>query len=67
MTRMPTFRRRFQNLVKVLYTEAGMTGALVNYIVESSTERYDVEGEKKDETSKESKHVKSMSGVEDIV
>ncbi|GAB4825345.1 hypothetical protein Ancab_008217 [Ancistrocladus abbreviatus] len=36
MSRMPTFRRRFQNLVKTLYLEAVKTGALASYVVERS-------------------------------
>ncbi|XP_021766319.1 uncharacterized membrane protein At3g27390 [Chenopodium quinoa] len=53
MTRMPTFRRRFQNLVKVLYMEAAKTGALVNYIVSNSTEKKATQSEKLDQTSEE--------------
>lgn len=30
MSRIPTFRRRFRNLVKVLYLEALQTGLIVN-------------------------------------
>ncbi|GAB2234132.1 hypothetical protein Droror1_Dr00003369 [Drosera rotundifolia] len=41
LSRMPTFRRRFQNLVKVLYTEAVKTGALADHVVGSTSERLD--------------------------
>ncbi|KAK9676638.1 hypothetical protein RND81_11G090300 [Saponaria officinalis] len=40
LTRMPTFRRRFQNLVKVVYMEAAKTGTLANYVVESSNVKF---------------------------
>ncbi|KAH9602447.1 hypothetical protein KSS87_010876, partial [Heliosperma pusillum] len=36
LARMPTFRRRFQNLVKVMYMEAAKTGALASYVLGSS-------------------------------
>lgn len=32
MSRIPTFRRRFRNLVKVLYIEAIQAGASANHI-----------------------------------
>ncbi|GMG98766.1 hypothetical protein Nepgr_000606 [Nepenthes gracilis] len=35
MSMMPTFRRRFQNLVKALYLEAVRTGALTSYVIGS--------------------------------
>lgn len=59
MTRMPTFRRRFQNLVKVLYMEAAKTGALVSYIVENSTGSNTSQGDKLDQTSQETDEGKS--------
>ncbi|XP_056693353.1 uncharacterized membrane protein At3g27390 isoform X2 [Spinacia oleracea] len=59
MTRMPTFRRRFQNLVKVLYVEAAKTGALVSYIVENSTGSNTSQGDKLDQTSQETDEGKS--------
>lgn len=37
MARMPTFRRRFQDLVKMLYVESAKTGALIDYVVEKSS------------------------------
>ncbi|KAI3465553.1 hypothetical protein Pfo_022216 [Paulownia fortunei] len=36
MSRLPTFRRRFRNLVKVLYLEAMQTGLLVKHVAGSS-------------------------------
>ncbi|KAL2938537.1 hypothetical protein RDABS01_021986, partial [Bienertia sinuspersici] len=67
MTRMPTFRRRFQNLVKVLYMEAASTGALANYIVGNSAGRDDLEIEKLDEAEEESDAGNSKGNVADIV
>ncbi|CAI9089776.1 OLC1v1024410C1 [Oldenlandia corymbosa var. corymbosa] len=37
LSRYPTFRRRFKNLVKVLYIEALQTGLLVEHVVEKSS------------------------------
>ncbi|KAG8364508.1 hypothetical protein BUALT_Bualt18G0004500 [Buddleja alternifolia] len=36
MSRLPTFRRRFKNLVKVLYVEAVRTGLVVKHVTGSS-------------------------------
>ncbi|KAK3017280.1 hypothetical protein RJ639_007392 [Escallonia herrerae] len=44
MARMPTFRRRFKNLVKVLYVEAIQTGILSDTDGESSISRHGVKG-----------------------
>lgn len=40
MSRMPTFRRRFQNLVKMLCMEAIQTGVLPNDMGEKLKTRY---------------------------
>lgn len=37
LSRIPTFRRRFTGLAKVLYMEAVQSGALVNRVMKSST------------------------------
>ncbi|KAK4846411.1 hypothetical protein QYF36_016919 [Acer negundo] len=43
MSRVPTFRRRFRNLVKMLYIEALQTGALANHIGEIPKSRYNTD------------------------
>ncbi|KAL8136661.1 hypothetical protein V2J09_002662 [Rumex salicifolius] len=56
MSRMPTCRRRLQNLVKVLYLESVKTGVMVNYVVETS--RNDPDG------ASGSEHLKDLSKIE---
>ncbi|KMS96457.1 hypothetical protein BVRB_9g225110 [Beta vulgaris subsp. vulgaris] len=67
MSRMPTFRRRFQHLVRVLYMEAAKTGALVNYIVDNSTRRDASDSQESDEASEESDAGKTEYSVANIV
>ncbi|TXG55590.1 hypothetical protein EZV62_020846 [Acer yangbiense] len=43
MSRVPTFRRRFRNLVKMLYIEALQTGASANHIGEIPKSRYNTD------------------------
>lgn len=56
MSRMPTFRRRFQNLVKVLCIEAIQTGVLANDMGERLKTRYGGNGKSKDSTAEISEH-----------
>lgn len=51
MSRMPTFRRRFRNLVKVLYLEALETGASGNQIGEISKYKHSGRKWSKESTS----------------
>ena len=53
MARMPTFRRRFQDLVKALYMESAKTGALIDYVVGKSSVNKAREGLADDENSDE--------------
>lgn len=43
MSRLPTFRRRFRNLVKILYIEALQAGASANHIGEILKSRYNTD------------------------
>lgn len=61
MSRIPTFRRRFQNLVKLLYIEAMQTGLLVDHAVGLSNSgrgsRSYQRGIRKDEDTEDSKEI----------
>ncbi|KAH6764758.1 transmembrane protein [Perilla frutescens var. frutescens] len=59
MSRLPTFRRRFRNLVKVLYVEAIQTGVLANHIAGSSKIRFFGRGSRRDRNGGEDEHEQS--------